>query len=105
MDSLEIKKFMKQCFMGMMALGKLSDDGFLSSLNSIVYVLKESGNITEEQKEECILEFFIEYNKGCGNGAMSQEYIKETLIPHILNLRTIDISDASFYIDNAFKLM
>ena len=98
-ETEDIRKFMEHCFMSMMVSGKFSDEGFFSSLGSIVYVLKESGIISEGQKRECILAFFCEYNLGVKD-PMSKEYIEETLTPHIINLRPIDLRDASFYIDS-----
>lgn len=100
MNSVEIKKFMNQCLIGMMVNGKLSDDGFLSTLGSIVNVLEFNGTITKEQRKECIVEFFNVYNSGTAE-PMSEIYIEETLVPHILNLRPIELREAHFYIDNA----
>ena len=102
LTSEEIKRLMQKCIIGVLYSNMDGDDA-VDLLGSIIFVLHDSGTITSIQKEECVFAFFHEYNNGLKE-PMSDEYISSTLIPYVLNPKTLDINLACEFIDRASTL-
>ena len=78
------KKVMHTCLCQTVMFKKVSEDELLSILKGVVSILADRDNLTQTDKESCLMYFWQDYNKGLST-PMSDEYIRQTLIPAVLN--------------------
>lgn len=79
-------------FMYMMANKLLSNQtAILLCLKSVSYVLQTAHGASQSDIESGIIRFCQEYNMGCGN-QMSDSYIRNTIVPAVLNYPKVNIN-------------
>jgi len=84
---------MHTCLCQTVMFKKVSENELLSILKGVVTILADQDNLTQTDKEACLMYFWLDYNNGV-SVPMSNEYIKQTLIPAVLNHPNIDLARA-----------
>ena len=91
MDSNKQKKFMHAVFMYMMTKGMFNNQRqMVTALKSVVTILETEGEISSQEKDDCLLYFFQEYAQGCST-PLSDSHIKSSMIPIVYQHGKIDI--------------
>lgn len=86
-----MKRIMHNCFMYMMQNGFLKNQSTLMNcLKSIITVLGSKYNLTESERNECLVYFLEDYSKGCSS-PIPESYMRGTLIPAINQMGRTDI--------------
>ena len=62
----------------------------LSILKGVVEVLAKRDSLNVDEQKRCLMFFWQDYNKGLQN-SMSENYIKEVLIPAVLDHSKADL--------------
>lgn len=70
------KKVMHACLCQTVMFKKVSEDELLSILKGVVSILADRDNLTQTDKEACLMYFWQDYNKGLST-PMSDEYIRQ----------------------------
>ena len=76
------KKVMYTCLCQTVMFKKVSEDELLSILKGVVLILADRDNLTQTDKEACLMYFWQD----------SDEYIRQTLIPAVLNHPNTDMA-------------
>lgn len=87
------KKVMHTCLCQTVMFKKVSENELLSILNGVISILADRDKLTQTDKETCLMYFWQDYNKGLST-PMSNEYIRQTLIPAVLNHPNTDMARA-----------
>ena len=62
---------------------KVSEDELFSILKGVVEILAKQDSLNIDEQKRCLMFFWQDYNRGLQN-RMSENYIKEVLIPPFL---------------------
>ena len=88
---MDFNKVMRKVFMFMMQNNMFRSENLMfASLKSVCHVCKNAYKLSDEQVKNGIMAFYREYNMGC-RVPMSDEHIRNKVIPAILNYKTIDL--------------
>lgn len=84
------KKVMHTCLCQTVMFKKVSEDELFSILKGVVEILAKQDSLNIDEQKRCLMFFWQDYNRGLQN-RMSENYIKEVLIPAVLNHAETDL--------------